>query len=107
MQQSILVITVDDMHTVNVQYDDPLCAGVAVLWWLELAKTVVLEKLSHQSITKSWNQKQKQQEQRVSKEEMIWILLKTRKKIESRIDAVNKSDEEQSFIVDTSLFDQI
>lgn len=95
------------MYTVDVQYDDPICAGVAVLWWLELAKTVVLDKLKTHMTKTSWKWEQKPQEETVWKEEMLWILLKTRKKLEQRIDAVHKSDGEQSFIVNKSLFDEL
>jgi len=105
--QTVLIVSVDENGIVDVKYDDPHNVWIQVLWWIELAKTLVLEKLMNTVVTKTWNQKRKPQEESVSKEEMIWLLLKHRKKIESRIDAVSKADESQSFTVNKSLFDEI
>lgn len=104
---TVLVVSVTENGVVDVKYDDPQNAWIQVLWWIELAKTLVLEKLLNTQVTKTWNQNQKPQEESVSKEEMIWLLLKTRKKIEQRISIVNQSDENQSFTINKSLFDEI
>jgi F420-0:gamma-glutamyl ligase-like protein len=105
--QTVLVISVNENRIVDIKYDDPIGAWIEVLWWIELAKTLVLEKLLNTQVTKTWNQNQKPQEESVSKEEMIWLLLKTRKKIEQRISIVNQSDENQSFTINKSLFYEI
>lgn len=107
MPKSQIVISVDEYLNADVQYDDQAWCWLAVLWAIELAKTLVLEKLNEKQITKSWNWIEKPQEERVSKDEAIRLLLKTRKKVEARIDAINRSDDQQTFVFNKSLLDQI
>jgi len=107
MITSQIVISVDEFLNANVQYEDHDWLWLAMLWAIELAKTLVLERLNKNNVTKSWNWLEKQQEETVSKQEAITLLLKTRKKIESRIDAIHKSDEQQTFVLNKSLLDQI
>lgn len=101
MKQAILSICVDQQNAVEIRFDGDQMMIVSMFWWIEVAKDWLLNKLKE-----NWNiaWSDDQQELTLSKSDALWHYLKIWKKVEQRIQAINKSDQQATFQVDPDLF---
>lgn len=104
MEKTILVIEIDKLLQTNISYEDKANLWIAVLWSLELAKGLVIDKME---ITRTWIQKKNNWERKVNKNEALALYLKTRRKIEKRINAINQASEWSTFVINKDLFDEL
>lgn len=105
---SQILIEVDDMLNINVHCDDKAWLAVALLWGLDVARQVLLEKIARSSkTTASGGEREVSWEIALKKEEAIGVYLKAWKLIESRIKAINKADDQSEFAVNKSLLDKL
>lgn len=104
-----ILIEVDEKLNINVHYNDKGWLAVALLWAVEVAKWMLLERIANASKTSiSWGEKEiAWQEVAMKKDEAIGVYLKARKLIESRITAIRQADDKQEFCVNKSLLDTL
>ena len=101
MKQAILSICVDQQNAVEVRFDGDPMMIVSMFGWIEVAKDWLLNRLKE-----NWNiaWSEDQTELTLSKSDALGHYLEIWKKIEQRIQAINKSDPKATFTVDPDLF---
>ena len=107
--KAILSIEIDDKLNLETRFNWEDALLLPLLWSLDIVKDYLKARLDNKInlIWKSQNNTYNASEQEVSKTDALCHYLELRKQIEDRLQAIGKSDERASFIIDTNFTSKI
>lgn len=103
MKKAILSICIDEQNAVDVRFEWQNNLIVPMFGWIEVAKDWLLNRLKE-----NWNIASPDSDLlTVWKSDALWHYLEVWKTIEQRIQAINKSDPNAKFSIDTDLLKKL
>lgn len=107
--KAILSIELDEKLNLETRYNWEDALLLPLIWSLDLVKDYLKARLEHKMnlIWKTENNTYNADEKQVSKTDALCHYLELRKQIEDRLQAIWKSDERASFIIDKNFTTKI